>query len=51
METQTTLLLEFQRLENEGEKLETLEYNEDIQRLLENIGERQTEILNLILLQ
>jgi hypothetical protein len=53
---QTWLLLEFQRLEEEWDRLEKKLYDDDklcdeIQQLLEKIWERQVEILNLIKIQ
>lgn len=45
------LYLEFQRLENLWEILESRVYNEAIQAMLEEIWERQCAILNSITIQ
>jgi hypothetical protein len=55
---QTSLLLEFQRLDEEWDRLEKKLYSndaillcDDIQQLIERIWEKQVEILNLIIKQ
>lgn len=48
---QTELLLEYQRLDEIWEKLEKQKYSNEVQYLLEDIWERQCEILNFIILQ
>lgn len=48
---QTELLLEYQRLDETWEQLEKKPYSDEVQYLLEEIWERQCEILNFIILQ
>ena len=48
---QTWTLLLYQHLEFCWEELEKHEYCDEIQKLLEEVGEKQTELLNLITIQ
>ena len=48
---QTWILLLYQRLEFWWEELEKYEYCDEIQKLLEEVWEKQTELLNLITIQ